>query len=107
MTVKFSPHAGKLLNDIIDTISNVLSLEDGLRWNEEIQDAVLRLEDYPFSGPRVPLACFETVPANAEQLRQILCRPYRIVYEVIDNEVHILSIRHVRMLVIETDTFWN
>ena len=103
MTVKFSPHAGKLLGDVIDTISDALSLEDGLRWNEEIQDAVLRLEDCP----RVPLACFETVPANAEQLRQILCRPYRIVYEVTDNEVHILSIRPARMLVIETDTFWN
>ena len=33
--------------------------------------------------------------------------PYRIVYEAIDDKVHVLSIRHGRMLVSTDDTYWN
>lgn len=107
MTIQWSPHAQGLLADILCGIALNLYPEDAFRWQDKIDACVMQLEDFPFSGADIPHVCFETVPANAEQLRQILCRPYRIVYEVIDSEVHILSIRHARMLVIETDTFWN
>ena len=102
-----SPHAKSLLNDIVDDIADVLSTTDALRWNDDIKRTILMLEDYPLSGTNIPLECFDTIPPNADDLRQTFCRPYRIVYEVVGDEVHILSIRHSRMLVAGTDTYWN
>ena len=107
MNAKLSPHASGLLNDIIDNIADALSLADALRWNDDILSTILTLEDLPQSGDNVPLECFDTIPPNADDLRQTFCHPYRIVYEVVRNEVHILSIRHSQMLVTDTDTFWN
>ena len=107
MNAKLSPHASGLLNDIIDTIADALSLADALRWNNDILSTILTLEEHPHSGDGVPLECFDTIPPNADDLLQTFCRPYRIVYEVVGNEVHVLSIRHSRMLVTNTDTFWN
>ena len=107
MNSYLSPHANGLLDDIIDAIADALSIADALRWNDDIQRTILTLEAHPFSGDGVPLECFDTIPPNVDELRQTFCRPYRIVYEVVDNEVHVLSIRHSRMLVTDTDTFWN
>ena len=107
MTPKFSPHAQSLFRDILLTIHEELSREDSIRWNDKILRAVSQLESFPLSCPVVPLVCFREVPPNPERLRQLIVKPYRIVYEAIDDEVHVLSIRHGRMLVSTDDTYWN
>ena len=82
MNVAWSPHANSLFLDILAQIEDVLSIEDAYRWRERILD-------------------------DADRLRQVICKPYRIVYEPVDGEIHILSIRHSRMLVTMDDTAWN
>ena len=107
MTAQWSPHARELLSGILRTIALKLYPDDALMWQAGIGDCVSQVEDHPLSGDNVPLECFDTIPPNADDLRQILCRPYRIIYEVIGNEMHVLFIRHSRMLVTDSDTFWN
>ena len=107
MNVAWSPHANSLFLDVLALIEDSLSIEDAYRWRERILDDVDRLANFPLSGTIVPVECFHTIPANAERLRQVICKPYRIVYEPVDDEIHILSIRHSRMLVTMDDTVWN
>ena len=110
MTTTFSPHAQSLFRDILLTIHEELSREDSIRWNDKILNAVSQLESFPLSCPVVlvvPLVCFRDVPPNPERLRQLIIKPYRIVYEAVDDEVHVLSIRHGRMRVSTDDTYWN
>ena len=107
MTAQWSPHARELLSGILRTIARRLYPEDALRWQSDIDECVSQIEAHPLSGDGVPLECFETIPPNVDDLHQTFCRPYRIVYEIIGDEVHVLSIRHSRMLVTDTDTFWN
>ena len=107
MTVRWSPHAKQLLRGIIFDIEDALSSEDALRWECTLRESANRLADFPLSCPVVPLVCFRDVPPNPERLRQLIVKPYRIVYEAVDDEVHVLSIRHGRMLVSTDDTYWN
>ena len=107
MKPKWSPHAKGLLADILHTITYELSEEDATRWNHRIQAASDQLADFPNLGPAIPHVCFHTIPANVDRLRQIICKPYRIVYELVDGEIHVLSIRHARMLIAEGDTNWS
>lgn len=105
--VQWSPHAESLLEDIVLGIAEKLYPDDGLRWEAKLREAAEELSRFPLSGVGVPPECFDTIPPNASNLRQTFCLPYRIVYEVVESEVHVLSIRHSRMLVTDTDTFWN
>ena len=107
MNPKWSPHAKGLLADILHTITYELSEEDAARWTHRIQTASDQLADFPYLGTEIPLVCFHTVPANVERLRQTFCGPYRIVYEPVEDEIHVLSIRHARMLIAEGDTDWS
>ncbi|MBQ7188928.1 MAG: type II toxin-antitoxin system RelE/ParE family toxin [Kiritimatiellae bacterium] len=107
MTLKWSPHARILLANVLNTVRIEVSSLDAARWKTKIDSHASRLATFPNLGTVIPVVCFQSIPANADRLRQLICSPYRIVYESVGDEVHILSIRHARMLVAENDTFWN
>jgi len=105
--VLFSPHAESQLDEIVLGIAAALDVEDGLRWEEKFRTAAMSLADFPEIGPNVTPDCFFIPPPDIERLRQILCGPYRIVYEATERACYILSIRHTRMLLDADDADWN
>ncbi len=107
MKIRWSPHANSLFLDVLLQIEQALYIDDAYRWRERILKEVGQLADFPFLGPEIPIECFESLPENVDRLRQIVCNPYRIVYEIVDSEIHVLSIRHTRMLIADGDTRWN
>lgn len=107
MIVAWSPHAQGLFHGILDELADNLLREAVYRWRERIIATTDQLADFPLLGSAIPSVCFQTIPEDIDRLRQTFCGPYRIVYEPVDGEIHILSIRHARMLVAEGDTSWH
>jgi len=107
MPVLWSPHAETLLDDIVMGIAAALNVDDGLRWEAKLRGATDAIADHPKIGPLVPAECFFIPPPDLNRLHQIICRPYRIVYEVTDTACYVLSIRHTRMTLDADDTVWN
>lgn len=105
--VKWSPHAASLLEEIVLGIATALSPDDGIRWEMKLRETADGLGNFPLSHPTIPVECYHTVPSNPERLHQLIVSPYRIVYEIVDSECHILSIRHGHMLVTLDDTNWH
>lgn len=106
-SVKWSPHAESLLEEIVLGIATALYPDDGIRWEMKLREAAEGLGDFSLSHPTIPVECYHTVPPNPDRLHQLIVRPYRIVYEIVDSECHILSIRHGRMLVSLDDASWH
>ena len=107
MTIAWSPHARTLQNEILAQLRDVLSANDVIKWYDRMCNAVEPLTGFPNLGSPIPPECFHSIPENLDNLRQTFCGPYRIVYEPVEEEIHILSIRHSRMLVAEGDTSWH
>ena len=107
MTILWSPHARSLQNEILAQIHDELSAADAVRWYDRMCGTIAPIADFPYIGATIPPVCFQTIPENIDRLRQTFCGPYRIVYEPVDGEIHILSIRHARMLFADGDTTWH
>jgi len=107
MQVIWAPHAESQLNDIVLAIAEDMSADDGLRWESKIRSTTNILFDNPLFGKNVPAKCFFEPPEDIERLHQLICDPYRIVYEPTSVACYILSIRHCRMMLRSPDTYWN
>ena len=105
--VKWSNHAHEQRRNIIRLIAKEQSRETATRWNNDFRRTISVLPPYPELGDAVPEECFFTLPTDYAHLRQTHCLPYRIIYEHVGEEIHILAIMHNNMMVRTRDTYWN
>jgi plasmid stabilization system protein ParE len=60
-----------------------------VRWLDRLLDAVATLAEFPDGGRAIP-------EVGRPELRELIVRPYRVVYRRDAKQVFILSIRHGR-----------
>ena len=99
MNIVWSPTALDQLDEIYATIAAERDTATATKWFLKINDAVDNLADFPFSGPRVPESAFEEHFKDFVGLRQLVVRPYRVVYEVTDTACNILGVMRASRLV--------
>ena len=85
-TIRWSPRSGEDLENIFAHIHNEAPPYAALVV-QRIIAAVERLEKFPESGRVVP-------ERNVESLREIIVRPYRVVYRAAPDLVEIVTVFH-------------
>ena len=92
MKIFWSPTALDQLDEIYDTIATERDVATAAKWFHKVNDAVGALSDFPLSGPRIPECAFEERFTGFAGLRQLVVRPYRIVYEIAGKSCNILGV---------------
>jgi len=54
---------------------------------KKLETAVRRLESFPDRGHALP----ELIPLGIQEVREITQGPYRLIYKILDNAVHVLA----------------
>lgn len=88
MIVTWSPHALDRVYEIADYLHKEHGA-DVFDFLNRIFDSTAQLELFPESGRMVP-------EVNRKDIRELIWRGYRIVYQVKADEVEVLTIRHGR-----------
>ena len=92
MNIVWSPTALRQLDEIYDIISFERDVAAATKWFLKINDAVDTLADFPLSGQHIPERAFEEHFTDFKGLRQLVVRPYRVVYEATDADCNILGV---------------
>ena len=88
MTVIWSAEAQTQLAAIQEHVAQD-SPRDAAALIRRLVDRVVQLETVPQSGRRVP-------EYPADELRELLCRPYRIIYRQRDDDLEVVTVMHYR-----------
>ncbi len=99
MNVVWSPTALGQLDEIYDTIASERDIATATKWFLKINDAVDNLVEFPLCGPRVPECAFEEHFKDFVGLRQLVIKPYRVIYEATDEACNILGVMRVSRLI--------
>ena len=99
MNIVWSPTALEQLDEIYDIISSERDVATATKWFLKISDSVDTLADFPLSGQLVPERAFEEQFSDFKGLRQLVVRPYRVVYEATDSGCNILGVMRCSRLI--------
>ena len=99
MNIVWSPTALDQLDEIYNTIATERDIATATKWFLKIKAAVDALPDFPLCGPRVPECAFEEHFTDFVGLRQLVVRPYRVIYEVDGDRCNILGVMRVCRLI--------
>ena len=99
MNVVWSPTALGQLDEIYNTIASERDTATATKWFLKINDAVNNLVEFPLSGSRVPESAFEEHFTDFVGLRQLVVKPYRVVYEATDTACNILGVMRACRLI--------
>ena len=99
MSIVWSPTALEQLDEIYDIISSERDAATATKWFLKINDAVDTPEDFPLSGQLIPERAFEEHFSEFRGLRQLVVRPYRVVYEATETSCNILGVMRCSRLI--------
>lgn len=86
--ILFTPNAARDLKDIYQYIKLNDSLEAGKTVYQNIRTACLELADFPNKGKILP----ELARISVLRYRQVIWRPYRIIYKLSAETIYIMAI---------------
>ena len=52
-------------------------------------------------------SAFTKSPPLVNRLHQLIIKPYRVVYEPVDEQIRVLAILRTHQLITESDTIWD
>ncbi|MBR4172054.1 MAG: type II toxin-antitoxin system RelE/ParE family toxin [Kiritimatiellae bacterium] len=99
MKIVWSLTAIRQLDEIYDTIASECDNATAKKWFFKISSTVDVLVDFPFAGPSIPECAFEEHFTEFIGLRQLVVKPYRVIYEVTDEACNILGVMRTCRLI--------
>ena len=90
MKLIWSPLAIDRISEIADYIARD-NIDASVKWIEDIFNKIERLRKFPESGRVVP-------EIDKNNIREIIYGNYRIVYQIRDKEISILTVRHFKQI---------
>ncbi len=90
MKIIWSPLSIERMKEISEYIAED-NINASIKWVESAFDLVENLYKFPQSGRIVP-------ELNKSNIRELIHGNYRIIYKIIPNEIHILTIRNYKQI---------
>ena len=95
MKIEWSPFSVKRANKIAEYIAKD-SPDEADKWRQDLINRVDQLKEFPKSGRDLP-------ELNNLSVREIIFGNYRIIYRIGRDKIFILTVRHTRQTLSESD----